>query len=73
MAAGVVWADKAAKVGRMGNRGRRAWNVEGLRSRHVNVRRSHKYHVGNSARERYQELAKLRVVRDKCREERLIL
>ncbi|KNB20590.1 hypothetical protein FOXG_22875, partial [Fusarium oxysporum f. sp. lycopersici 4287] len=28
-------SNKAAKVGHTGNRGRRAWNVEGSRSRHV--------------------------------------
>jgi hypothetical protein len=71
--ANVVWAAEAAEVGRTGNRGRRARNVEGSRSRNVEVRRSRKYHIGNSARGRCQELAKLSVVRDKCREERSTL
>ncbi|KAF4416329.1 hypothetical protein FACUT_12666 [Fusarium acutatum] len=64
-AANIVWAAEAAEVGRTGDRGWRARNVE--------VRRSRKYHVGNSARRRYQELAKLSVVENSRHEERSTL
>ncbi|KAJ0133189.1 L-pipecolate oxidase [Fusarium oxysporum f. sp. albedinis] len=41
-AANVVWAARAAEVGRTGSRGRRVRIVEGSRSRNVEVRRSRK-------------------------------